>query len=100
MPTEYHRVAGGGLARLAALRDGTFAVAMTLLVLELRVPAITARHVRPGPSAALPLRGLELLAPLRAVQHPGGDDRQQRARGRAEQVHPCLPQSPAGQRRP
>lgn len=36
--TVYHRIAGGNLERLAALSDGIFAVTMTLLVLDLRVP--------------------------------------------------------------
>ncbi len=34
MPTSYHRFAGSSLERLAALSDGIFAVAMTLLVLN------------------------------------------------------------------
>src|SRR5690242_7750681 len=38
MSGAYDRLAGQGLDRLAALSDGIFAVAMTLLVLDLRVP--------------------------------------------------------------
>ena len=40
VPTDYHRIAGSSLDRLAALSDGIFAVAMTLLVLDLRVPVV------------------------------------------------------------
>jgi uncharacterized membrane protein len=38
MHSLYNRVAGHSVERLAALSDGIFAVAMTLLVLDLRVP--------------------------------------------------------------
>jgi uncharacterized membrane protein len=38
MTMHYGRVAGQSLERLAALSDGIFAVAMTLLALDLRVP--------------------------------------------------------------
>jgi uncharacterized membrane protein len=42
MHSLYNRVAGQSVDRLAALSDGIFAVAMTLLVLDLRVPAAEA----------------------------------------------------------
>jgi uncharacterized membrane protein len=38
MSPSHNRVAGQSVERLAALSDGIFAVAMTLLVLDLRVP--------------------------------------------------------------
>lgn len=44
MTTLYNRVAGQSLERLAALSDGLFAIAMTLLVLDIRLPDIAAIH--------------------------------------------------------
>lgn len=44
MNSPYNRIAGQSVERLAALSDGVFAVAMTLLVLDLRAPAAEAIH--------------------------------------------------------
>jgi uncharacterized membrane protein len=44
MPTLYNRIQGRNLERLAALSDGIFAVAMTLLVLDLRLPTAAQVH--------------------------------------------------------
>lgn len=44
MRANYNNIAGQSVERLAALSDGVFAVAMTLLVLDLRTPAETAIH--------------------------------------------------------
>ena len=44
MTTLYNKIAGHSVERLAALSDGIFAVAMTLLVLDLKVPVAEAVH--------------------------------------------------------
>ncbi len=44
MTLPYNRIAGQSVERLAALSDGIFAVAMTLMVLDLRLPAAEAIH--------------------------------------------------------
>ena len=44
MTTAYNWIAGHNAERLAALSDGVFAVAMTLLVLDLRAPSAESIH--------------------------------------------------------
>jgi uncharacterized membrane protein len=44
MATTYNTIAGQSVERIAALSDGIFAVAMTLLVLDLKVPATETIH--------------------------------------------------------
>lgn len=53
MDETYNRIAGRGLERIAALSDGVFAIAMTLLVLDLHVPAAEAIHDNAGLRHAL-----------------------------------------------
>ena len=44
MRKDYNKIAGQSVERLAALSDGVFAVAMTLLVLDLKGPAVNLVH--------------------------------------------------------
>jgi len=61
MRTTYNQVAGQSAERLAALSDGVFAVAMTLLVLDLHGPAAEAIHSEQGLGNALLLLGPRLV---------------------------------------
>jgi uncharacterized membrane protein len=70
MPTLYDRIANQSLDRLSALSDGVFAFAMTLLVLDLAVPAAGEIHsehdlwralARLAPSAVMYLMGFLTL---------------------------------------
>lgn len=53
MRTSYNQIAGTGLERMAALSDGLFAIAMTLIVLEIRVPVREAVHTEKALGLAL-----------------------------------------------
>ena len=57
----YNRIAGHSIERLAALSDGVFAVAMTLLMLDLHAPAAEAVHSERDLLAALWLLAPRLL---------------------------------------
>ena len=70
-PPNYNRIAGSSLERLAALSDGVFAVAMTLLVLDLRVPAAAAMHDEAGLWHALLPLAPRLLVYLMSVMTLG-----------------------------
>jgi uncharacterized membrane protein len=48
MPSSYNELAGRSVERVASLSDGVFAFAMTLLVLDLRVPVAGAVHSEGG----------------------------------------------------
>lgn len=54
VPTSYHRFAGSSLERLAALSDGIFAVAMTLLVLNVLSVVNSQHSLRDLPHAVWP----------------------------------------------
>src|ERR1700743_843455 len=63
-PLNCNRIAGKNLGRLEALSDGVFAVAMTLLVLDLKTPVAAAIHDEPGLRAALLEQAPRLLTYL------------------------------------
>jgi uncharacterized membrane protein len=58
MPAIYNAIQGRSLERLAALSDGIFAVAMTLLVLDIHIPSAETIH-----SEAVLCRALAAMAP-------------------------------------
>ncbi|HWX89508.1 MAG TPA: TMEM175 family protein, partial [Rhizomicrobium sp.] len=63
-PLNYNRLAGKNLGRLEALSDGVFAVAMTLLVLDLKAPLAEAVHSEADLWAALLALSPKLLTYL------------------------------------
>jgi len=62
MPNLYDRIQGRSLERLAALSDGIFAVAMTLLVLDLHIPTASQVHSEGELFAALAALGPQWIA--------------------------------------
>jgi uncharacterized membrane protein len=62
MPTLYDRIQGRNLERLAALSDGIFAVAMTLLVLDLHIPTSAQVHLEGDLLLALGAMGPQWIA--------------------------------------
>jgi uncharacterized membrane protein len=62
VPTLYNRIQGRNLERLAALSDGIFAVAMTLLVLDLHIPTAAQVHSEGELLGALCALGPQWLA--------------------------------------
>ena len=61
MPTLYNQIQGRNSDRLAALSDGIFAVAMTLLVLDLHLPTAAQAHSERELAAALCALGPQWL---------------------------------------
>jgi uncharacterized membrane protein len=61
MDRTYNRIAGQSLERLAALSDGVFAIAMTLIVLEIRIAAPGEVHSEHDLWLALAALGPRLL---------------------------------------
>ena len=57
MATLYNQIQGRSLERLAALSDGIFAVAMTLLVLDLHIPLAEGIHSEAELAACLGAHG-------------------------------------------
>lgn len=43
-PKSYNQISGQKIQRIEAISDGVFAIALTLLVLDIRVPVAAAIH--------------------------------------------------------
>ena len=64
MRTLYNAIQGRSLERLAALSDGIFAVAMTLLVLDIHIPPAESIHSETGLCRALAAMAPQWIAYL------------------------------------
>jgi uncharacterized membrane protein len=64
MTTSYNAIQGRSLERLAALSDGIFAVAMTLLVLDIHIPSAESVHSEAALFQALAALGPQWIAYL------------------------------------
>ena len=68
---EDDEAAEEGIGRILALSDGVFAIAITLLILEIAVPATTSGAGLPKALLGLWPRYLALGSPLNPVFSPG-----------------------------
>ena len=79
MAVSYNQIAGQSAERLAALSDGVFAVAMTLLLLDLHVPARDAIHserdLLHAIAALLPQLAIYLMSFLTLWEFSGWDSK-------------------------
>lgn len=71
MNSLYNRIAGQSLERIGALSDGVFAIAMTLLVLDLHVPVGAAIHSEADLWTALVALGPRFLTYVMSFQTLG-----------------------------
>jgi len=71
MTTSYNRIAAGDVGRIAALSDGIFAFAATVLVIEIHTPDIASIHTEADLLAALAADAPQLLTWLLSLMTLG-----------------------------
>lgn len=86
MALVYNRLAGQSIERIAALSDGIFAVAMTLLILEIHVPAAEGVHSEHDLARVLESLSASRLVYLMSFFDPG--DLLERSAGPAQSFCP------------